>query len=45
MKEREMSRGETYSTACYNLPDLDDIVRGPRRADRDVHLRQMVGWS
>jgi hypothetical protein len=39
----ELFRGETYSTAGYYLPDLDDIGGDPRRADRAAHLRWMAG--
>ena len=44
-KKREISSGETYSAACYNLADLDDIGGGPPRADRDAHLCQVARWS
>jgi hypothetical protein len=43
-KECDIFSGETYSTACCNLADLDGVGGGPPRADRDAHLRQMAGW-
>jgi hypothetical protein len=38
----ELFRAET---ACYHLPDLDDIGGDPRRAGRDAHLHEMDCWT